>query len=286
MASTVEFIQWLVAASSIKLIAIMYAGIICLELLIGRKQRASVGDMLRNFRFLLTMLPVVVILRPMSATLANDLAATVGGPWFDLTLPDGLGVWGQILAVLIFTFVHDAFYYWHHRLQHRSLAAWATHRLHHMDENMGVTTGYKHHWSDEALRTVTMFLPIGILFKLEPVTLFWFSFLFSFHQLFLHANINISFGKLDYVIMSPALHRVHHSALKEHFGKNLAATWTIFDILFGTFVPAPKVAPPTGMPNLERMSLLEEHVHPFRDWAKQFGRFIRQNTPRNIRRQG
>jgi sterol desaturase/sphingolipid hydroxylase (fatty acid hydroxylase superfamily) len=148
------------------------------------------------------------------ASVANDVAAFAGGPWIDLTLPSGWGIWGQVPAILIITFVHDGFYYWHHRLQHRSLSAWATHRLHHLDEDMGVTTGYKHHWTDDALRTVTMFLPIGLLFKFEPVTLWWLSFLFSFHQLFLHANINLSFGKLDYVIMSPALHRVHHSQLK------------------------------------------------------------------------
>jgi sterol desaturase/sphingolipid hydroxylase (fatty acid hydroxylase superfamily) len=127
-----------------------------------------------------------------------------------------------------------------------------------------------------------MFLPIGLLFKFEPVTLWWLSFLFSFHQLFLHANINLSFGKLDYVIMSPALHRVHHSQLKEHFGKNLAATWPIFDIVFGTFVPAPKVAPPTGIPNIAKMNLIEEHIHPFKDWAKQFSRVTRRTSPSTI----
>lgn len=284
METTIQYLQWFVEASSLKLVAMMYGGILALELIVGRKHRAPIGDVVRNCIFLLTVLPILVVIRPICSALANDMAAHVGGPWLDLTLPDGWGVWGQVLAVLTFTFVYDFFYYWHHRFQHRSLTAWSTHRLHHLDENMGVTTGYKHHWTDDLLRTVTIFLPLGILFKLEPVTLFWLSFLFAFHQLFLHANINLSFGKLDYVIMSPSLHRVHHSALKEHFGKNLAATWSFLDILFGTYVPAPKVAPPTGVPNVAAMNLVEQHIYPFRDWLQMARQSARRLLPYNAQK--
>jgi len=177
-------------------------------------------------------------------------------------------LWGQFIAVLTVTLVHDVFYYWHHRLQHKFPAAWLTHVIHHADEDMGVTTGYKHHWTDDALRVLTIFVPMGLIFKLEPVTIFWLSFLFAFHQLFLHSNINLSFGPvIGRIITSPAQHRVHHSRLRRHWDKNFAATWSFLDVIFGTYFHPPKEAPPTGVSDRAPITnLVEGHAYPFIGW--------------------
>lgn len=269
MQAAADYIHWFLEASSLPYIVAMYVSILLLELAVGRKERAPWRTVVANCLILLTTLPILVLIRPLIAAVATDSAKIFGGPWLDLTFENGGTIWGQVAAVVITTFVYDFFYYWHHRLQHLSPAAWLTHQMHHADEDMGVTTGYKHHWTDEALRTFTMFIPMGILVKMEPVTMFWLSFLFAFHQLFLHANINLSFGWFNYVLVSPSLHRVHHSKLEEHWDKNFAATWPILDVVFGTFLKPPKEAPPTGIHGQAPITgIVESHVYPFRGWYR------------------
>jgi sterol desaturase/sphingolipid hydroxylase (fatty acid hydroxylase superfamily) len=170
---------------------------------------------------------------------------------------------------VLFLFVYDFFYYWHHRLQHAVPAFWITHKIHHMDHNLGVTTAYKHHWTDEAARTATILFPMALIFQLEPVTIFWVHYVFAWQGMLIHANLNFGFGPLRHIITGPTLHRIHHSPLPEHRHCNFAAMFPIFDILFGTYVPAPKETLPTGLDTGEQItSMWWGWMYPFRDWTR------------------
>jgi sterol desaturase/sphingolipid hydroxylase (fatty acid hydroxylase superfamily) len=66
---------------------------------------------------------------------------------------------------------HDFFYYWLHRLQHSSKWLWAEHELHHSDEQVNVTTSWRHHWIETILQPLFILPPVFLLFNaaLGPV---------------------------------------------------------------------------------------------------------------------
>ena len=161
----------------------------------ARKQNA------RDFqlRLFTDRLTVYIVVRPFCVAVANDLAKLFGGPYFNLTFNADGGILLNFAAGLMFLFIYDLSYYWHHRLQHVSVIAWSTHKLHHSDENLGVTTAYKHHWADDTLRTFTILLPMGVLFRLEPATMFWVNYLIAMQSLLIHSNIDLDFGSLNFI---------------------------------------------------------------------------------------
>jgi sterol desaturase/sphingolipid hydroxylase (fatty acid hydroxylase superfamily) len=267
MHTTRQYIDWYLSHTGAKFILIAYTSFLAFELIFGRKERATRKDVAFNYVYLISVLTVYIFLRPFCSSLANDAAKLLGGPYLDLSFHANGRPWWNLSAGLLFIFIFDFFYYWHHRLQHKSSLFWSTHKLHHSDENMGITTAYKHHWTDDAARTVTILFPLGLLFKLEPVTLFWVNYLFASQGLFSHMNLNWRFGVLNRFVTTPDLHRMHHSKLPEHRDKNFASFFPLFDLLFGTYLAPCEVTPPTGLDTGEKMtSLVRAHVYPFADW--------------------
>lgn len=62
------------------------------------------------------------------------------------------------------------------------------------------------------------------------------------YSFFVHANLNLTLGPFCKVLASPVFHRWHHTTNTESISKNFAATFTIWDILFGTFfMPSDKL---------------------------------------------
>jgi sterol desaturase/sphingolipid hydroxylase (fatty acid hydroxylase superfamily) len=258
---------WYLDHTLVHWIFLAYAVLLGVELAVGRPQRAAWRDVGYNCIYLLTLLVAYAFSRPFAGNLAKSLSAHLGGPVFDLTFDAKGAVLPLIGAQLIFLFIYDFFYYWHHRLQHAVPAFWMTHKIHHMDENMGVTTAYKHHWSDDAARTVTILIPMALLFKLEPVTIFWIAYAAAWQGLLIHTNVPWTFGPLRYVITGPAVHRIHHSYAPEHRHCNFAAVFPVFDVMFGTYVDPPKQTLPTGLDTHEQIhSLWWGWMYPLREW--------------------
>jgi sterol desaturase/sphingolipid hydroxylase (fatty acid hydroxylase superfamily) len=262
-----NYINWYVSHTAANWVFPAYTVLLGIELLFGRSARASWRDIRFNYIYLVIVLTILIFLRPWCAAAAEAIAKPFGGPYVDLTFGAGGSIWKNIAAFASFILVYDFFYYWHHRWQHASAFAWVTHKLHHSDEDLGITTAYKHHWTDEALRTLTILIPMAIIFKFEPVTIFWVVYIFSLQGLMIHMNVNLSFGWFDRFTPSPNIHRVHHSKLLEHRDKNFAAIFSFWDCAFGTFHPAERVAPPTGLDTGEKFeSMLNAYNYPFKEW--------------------
>ena len=260
---------WYLDHTLIHWIFLAYGVLFLVERLFGRRQRAATRDMIYNCVYLVGLLTLYIYLRPFSADIATFMSRHLGGPHFDFTFGAANGVAGNIAAHIIYLFIYDFFYYWHHRLQHAIPAFWITHKIHHMDENMGVTTAYKHHWTDDAARTVTILFPMALLFKLEPATIFWVHYAFAWQGILIHTNVKLGFGPLRFVITSPSLHRVHHSPLLEHRHCNFAAVFPALDLMFGSYVAPPKQTLPTGLNTGEQIySMWWGWMYPFRDWYR------------------
>lgn len=146
-------------------------------------------------------------------------------------------LWIHIIVV----FLLADFIQWNvHRLLHRSPWLWQFHKLHHSVEEMGFAAHLRYHWMETIVYKAALFIPMTILgYGLLD--------LFVVHQATIlighlnHANVNITWGPLKYVLNSPAMHIWHHAdkmPSDKPYGINFGISLSIWDYLFGTaYVP-------------------------------------------------
>jgi sterol desaturase/sphingolipid hydroxylase (fatty acid hydroxylase superfamily) len=192
------------------------------------------------------------------------------GGLIDLRLRNTDGFLGRFEATLLFFFIFDFFYYWWHRYQHKLPALWAIHKLHHMDEGINVSTNLRHHWIEDLARVPTIVVPMAILFHLSPRSGGAAGMVFAGWTYFFHSNLRLNLGRFSWVLNAPQTHRIHHSRLPEHYDKNFAAFFPIWDVIFGTyFHPRRGEFPPTGVPDEPAISnMWDASMLPFRTWRR------------------
>lgn len=142
--------------------------------------------------------------------------------------------WGLLIGIIAYVVVMDLGEYLFHRAQHAIPWMWAMHSLHHSDTVYDSTTTVRHFWLDPLLKTVTIWLAVGLLFKASPVILVVYALL-GYYNFLTHSNVKLGFGKAWWVWNSPQYHRIHHSASSEHFDVNFAALLPIFDLIAGSY---------------------------------------------------
>jgi sterol desaturase/sphingolipid hydroxylase (fatty acid hydroxylase superfamily) len=111
---------------------------------------------------------------------------------------------------------------------------------------------------------------MAILFDLSPGVGGAIGFVFSAWTFFIHANLKLSLGRLSWLFDGPQLHRIHHSRLLEHFDRNFAAFFPIWDVIFGTYYhPRPDEFPPTGVAGEPEVTTFRDAAWlPFRTWRQ------------------
>src|SRR5437763_996500 len=85
-----------------------------------------------------------------------------------------------------------------------------------------------------------------------------------------HSSMRYELERFSFLIVSTQTHRIHHSRLPEHFDKNFAAWFPIWDIIFGTYY-APKKGefPPTGVAGERDVATFwQAHSFTQREWWK------------------
>ncbi|WDF74319.1 sterol desaturase family protein [Novosphingobium sp. KACC 22771] len=183
-------------------------------------------------------------------------------PWHTLPLPFAgaggpLGSAGRILTLtFVPLLIHDAWFYWAHRIEHRLGVLWEFHKLHHGDLRMNCTTFFRDHVLQNAWRSFFSIFTTGLLFDLDAAQagaagIYSGLFLMLLTMLY-HSAIRLPLRWLDFLVVTPQTHRIHHSIEPEDFDHNFADVFPIFDIVFGTFRRAPKgYFPATGLPRDE-----------------------------------
>jgi sterol desaturase/sphingolipid hydroxylase (fatty acid hydroxylase superfamily) len=163
---------------------------------------------------------------------------------------------GEILEIvaMIFVplFVHDLWFYWAHRIEHKVPFLWEFHKLHHSDELMNSSTWARDHFLQAGWIALFSTFTLGLVFEIsaaEAGRAALMSVLFlSLQSMFYHSAIRVRLPWLDRILVTPQVHRIHHSVNPEHHNRNFADALPLFDIVFGTYrKPAPDEFPETGL---------------------------------------
>ncbi|WP_036282512.1 sterol desaturase family protein [Methylocystis sp. ATCC 49242] len=143
-------------------------------------------------------------------------------------MSDGPLKW--VLSFVLFDFV---VYVWH-LLGHKYESLWLFHKIHHSDKSFHVTTGLRFHVFDQLLEVIVKCV-CAVAIGVEAHVVVVCEIARMFFVLFHHANITIPGEKwLSYFIITPSLHRAHHSTLRSEHDSNYGIVLAIWDILFGT----------------------------------------------------
>jgi sterol desaturase/sphingolipid hydroxylase (fatty acid hydroxylase superfamily) len=156
-----------------------------------------------------------------------------------------LNAWrfGTIPVFVLSLLVLDFAIWAQHRLFHRVPLLWRLHRMHHTDVDIDVTTGLRFHPLELAL---SMLIKVGIVLLLgaPPLAVLAFEVLLNASSLFNHANIALSpraDAWLRCVVVTPDMHRVHHSWDPRETDTNFGFNLPWWDRLFGTYQAQPRL---------------------------------------------
>lgn len=178
------------------------------------------------------------------------------------TQAKGWGLFNQfevsfLLTSLICVVALDLVIYWQHRLLHAIPLFWRVHRMHHADLDFDVSTGVRFHPIEIILSMVIKSVAIVIL-GVPAVVAIAFEVLLSATALFNHANVRLPVGLdhyLRWVLVTPNMHRVHHSTENDETNHNFGFNLACWDRLFGTYRTWPRTSHEVmdiGIPSFRR----------------------------------
>lgn len=151
----------------------------------------------------------------------------------------GLPAW---MAVFIAVVLLDFAIYAQHVIFHAVPVLWRLHRMHHADVDFDVTTGVRFHPIEIVLSMIIKLAVIAVLGAPAAAVLI-FELLLSATSLFNHANIRMP-ERLDrtlrWLVVTPDMHRIHHSVLRRETDSNFGFNLPWWDRLFGTYRDQPE----------------------------------------------
>jgi alkylglycerol monooxygenase len=148
-------------------------------------------------------------------------------------------IWTYIIAFICIDFAS----YWAHRLNHKVNIFWNQHIIHHSSEEFNLACALRQSISNVLGFGALFLLPAAFLGVPEKVIQI-LSPLHLFAQFWYHTQHIGKLGILEYLIVTPSQHRVHHAINPIYIDKNLAAIFCVWDRLFGTFQEELEDEPP------------------------------------------
>jgi sterol desaturase/sphingolipid hydroxylase (fatty acid hydroxylase superfamily) len=211
--------------------------------LLSPKRSLSVAKA-RRWRTNLGIAGVDTLVLRVMATLAVPVAA-VAAAFF--AKEHGIGVlnnvqWPGWVEVIISLLVLDLAIWFQHLVSHKVPLFWRLHQVHHTDRDIDVTTAVRFHPVEIALSMlwkIVVVIPLGA----SPLSVFLFEVILNACAMFNHANIALP-QWLDRIlrifIVTPDMHRVHHSVYRSEHDRNFGFNLSLWDRLFRTYVAEPR----------------------------------------------
>ena len=178
---------------------------------------------------LLALLPVSAV----AAALFADARGLGLLPW--LAVPRAAGV---ALAILVLDFT----VYWQHRAFHAWAWLWPLHRTHHTDVELDATTALRFHPLELAL-SMLLKAAVIVLLGAPPVAVVAFEIILNGAALFNHGNVRLptlAERALRCFVVTPDMHRVHHSVHAREHNANFGFNLSLWDRLFASYQAAPR----------------------------------------------
>jgi len=141
--------------------------------------------------------------------------------------PTSIWTWvGCYLAI-------DFLYYWFHRFSHEVNFLWAAHVVHHQSEEYNLAVALRQS-AFQGFFSAPFYWPLALL-GFDPVVFATMAAFNTLYQFWIHTRTVGKLGPLEWVLMTPSHHRVHHGRNPRYIDKNHGATFIFWDKLFGTF---------------------------------------------------
>lgn len=198
----------------------------------GQRWRTNIGVMLSSY----LAVGAVTFLIPITATISAIIAETNNWGLFNLV---DWPIWLEwLIAFLVLDFVIWA----QHVITHRIPILWRVHRVHHSDEDLDATSAVRFHPIEivlsvfiKALAVVLLGAPAALVVVFEAVV--------NGSAIFNHANFRLPLWLdrwLRTLIVTPDMHRVHHSIINRETDSNFGFALSIWDRIFGVYNDQPE----------------------------------------------
>lgn len=142
---------------------------------------------------------------------------------------------GAILYWFALLILEDLLYYWLHRFDHEIRLFWAVHVTHHSSQKFNFTVGFRSSVFQPLYRFL-YFIPLALL-GFRPIDILFIYAVTQIWGIFVHTELIHKMGWLEYFMVTPSHHRVHHGSNPKYLDKNMGMFLIIWDKLFGTFQP-------------------------------------------------
>ena len=147
--------------------------------------------------------------------------------------------WVQLIGSFILI---DCYLYWWHRSNHVLPFLWFFHKYHHADAKMNSTTAVRFHTGELCLSFIVKWLLFPLL-GISAMGVLLHGMVLLPVIILHHSNVKIS-ERLDVIvrhfIVSPRMHRIHHSIIKSETNSNYSSIFPFWDKLFKTYIKAPQ----------------------------------------------
>ena len=150
--------------------------------------------------------------------------------------------WPEWIKILVALLVLDLAIWFQHLVSHKVPLFWRLHKVHHADRDIDVTTAVRFHPVEIALSMlwkIVVVVPLGA----SPFAVFLFEVILNACAMFNHANIALPAwldGVVRLAVVTPDMHRVHHSVLRREHDSNYGFNLSLWDRLFRTYTAQPE----------------------------------------------
>ena len=207
--------------------------------IIAPRRQLLIPKLLRWFNNLALVFLNTILLRLLFPAAAAGMAIFVNAQgwgffnYYDVAFP---------IAVIASVIIMDAMIYLQHVMVHAIPVLWRLHRVHHADPDFDVTTGARFHPIEIIL---SMLIKLAVIILLGPPVLavIIFEILLNATAMFNHSNVRLNMTLDKYLrlfVVTPDMHRVHHSVEADETNSNFGFSLPWWDRLFGTYRDQPR----------------------------------------------
>jgi len=180
-----------------------------------------------------------IILRILFPTAAVGFAILAEERGWGLLNAVALPAWSEVLIAVV---VLDHVIYLQHVMFHSVPVLWRLHRMHHADLEFDVTTGVRFHPVEIVLSMLIKIAVVGVL-GAPALGVLAFEVILNATSMFSHSNVRLPPAVdrvVRWIVVTPDMHRVHHSILRRETDSNFGFNLPWWDWLFGTYRPEPE----------------------------------------------